>query len=570
MEQEIVKSLEEKTSKAGMDINVRIVVSAKDREKAKNYLQNIINAFAQYTGYEYGNGFRVSFTGSSNQTTRDFIYRKFDDKKAFILNTEEITSLWHLPLSTTETPNIRWLLAKKAPAPVNIPNEGLILGKNIYRGQEKLIRIKNDDRRRHIYTIGKTGVGKSWLIRNMAVQDILAGHGVGVIDPHGELIEGILERIPKERINDVFLFDPSDVERPVGLNMLEARSEEQRDFAVQEMIAIFYKLFPPEIIGPMFEHNMRNVMLTLMADIKNPGTIAEIPRMFSDSEFAAKWIAKVTDPVVRAFWEKEMAKTTEFHKSEMLGYLISKVGRFVENAMMRNIIGQSHSGFDFRDIMDNKKILLVNLSKGKTGEVNANLLGLILVSKLQMAAMARADMPEEQRKDFYLYVDEFQNFITPSIMTILAEARKYRLCLNIAHQYIGQLTQGTDASIRDAVFGTVGTMVVFKVGVEDAQFVAKEFAPVFNEYDLINIEKFNAYVKLLVDNQAMRPFNMKTLRPEEVPDMPPASAETAKMVKEMSRSKYGQPREIVEKDILERSKLGEPERKPGIGLEKNL
>ncbi|MGC9048804.1 MAG: type IV secretory system conjugative DNA transfer family protein [Patescibacteria group bacterium] len=568
MEQEIVKSLEEKSSKAGLDVNLRILVVAKNKEKAKNYLQNIVNAFAQYTGYEYGNGFKPVMTGHSSKIIRDFIYRNFDEGKGFILNTEEMTSIFHLPLPTTETPNIRWLLAKKAPAPVNIPTEGLILGKNVYRGQEKLIRIKDDDRRRHVYIIGKTGTGKSWLIGNMVIQDILAGHGVGVIDPHGDLIERILLHIPKERADDVVLFNPSDTERPIGLNMLEAKTEEQRDFAVQEMVAIFYKLFPPEVIGPMFEHNMRNVMLTLMADIQNPGTIAEIPRMFSDPEFAAQWVKKVRDPVVRAFWEKEMAKTTEFHKSEMLGYLISKVGRFVENEMMRNIIGQSHSGFNFREIMDNQKILLVNLSKGKTGEVNANLLGLILVSKLQMAAMGRADMPEEQRKDFYLYIDEFQNFITESITTILSEARKYRLCLNLAHQYLGQLLIGNDPKYRDAVLGTVGTMIIFKIGVEDAQFLAKEFAPVFNEYDLINIEKFNAYVKLLVDNQATRPFNMQTL--PKVPGIPPANPEIAQQIKELSRMKYGRPKEIVEMEILERSKLGEPERKMEMGLEKNL
>jgi hypothetical protein len=568
LEQETVKLLEEKASKAGLDVNIRIITVAKNKERADFYLKNIINSFAQYTGYEYGNGFKPLFTGSSKKVIRDFIFRNFDEKKSFILNTEEMTSIFHLPLPTTETPNIRWLIAKKAPAPVNIPKEGIILGKNVYRGTETLIRIKPDDRRRHVYIIGKTGTGKSWLIGNMVIQDILAGHGVGVIDPHGDLIERILHYIPEERIDDVILFDPSDTERPIGLNMLEAKTEEQRDFAVQEMIAIFYKLFPPEIIGPMFEHNMRNVMLTLMADIENPGTIAEIPRMFSDPEYAACWVKKVKDPVVRAFWEKEMARTTEFHKSEMLGYLISKVGRFVENEMMRNIIGQSHSGFDFREVMDKQKILLVNLSKGKVGEINANLLGLIIVSKLQMAAMSRADLPEEERKDFYLYIDEFQNFITDSICTILSEARKYRLCLTLAHQYIGQLMVGNDPKYRDAVFGTVGTMIVFKIGIEDAQFVVKEFAPVFNEYDLINVEKFNAYVKLLVDNQPTRPFNMQTLK--HLPGLPPANPELAKKIKELSRLKYGRPKEIVEAEILERSRLGEPEREAMLGLEKNL
>lgn len=568
MEQEVVKQLELKASKAGLDVNIRIIVSAKTKIQAKAYLDNVVNSFAQFSQYDYGNKFKAIYFSQPDQLVRDYIYRKFNEKDSFILNTEEICSIFHFPLPTTETPNIRWLLAKKAPAPVNIPTEGLILGKNVYRGQEKLIRIKNDDRRRHVYIIGKTGTGKSWLIGNMAIQDIVNGHGVGVIDPHGDLVERILQYIPKERAEDVVYFNPSDTERPVGLNMLEAKTEEQRDFAVQEMIAIFYKLFPPEVIGPMFEHNMRNVMLTLMADIKNPGTIAEIPRMFSDPEFAAKWIEKVRDPVVRAFWEKEMAKTTEFHKSEMLGYLISKVGRFVENEMMRNIIGQSHSGFNFRDIMDNQKILLVNLSKGKTGEVNANLLGLILVSKLQMAAMGRADMPEAQRKDFYLYIDEFQNFITDSIMTILSEARKYRLCLNIAHQYIGQLVFGADTKIRDAVLGTVGTIIAFKIGIEDAQFIAKEFAPVFNEYDLINVEKYNAYIKLLVDNQATRPFNMQTL--SEVPNMPKANPEIARQIKELSRLKYGREKKIVEMEILERSRLGEPVRQPDTDIGKNL
>src|SRR3989338_4413260 len=287
--------------------------------------------------------------------------------------------------------------------------------------------------------IGRSGSGKSVLIANAAIQDIKNGEGVGVIDPHGDLIDAILDHIPKERVDDVIYFCPGDVDRPIGLNMLEYHTEEQKDFAVQEMIEIFYKLFPPSMIGPMFEHNMRNVMLTLMADKEHPGTIAEIPRMFTDMEFQKYKIGKVTDPVVRNFWEKEMAKTSDFHKSEMLGYLISKVGRFVENEMMRNIIGQAQSAFDFREVMDQGKILLINLSKGQVGEVNSKLLGLIIVSKLQMAALSRSDTPESDRRDFYLYVDEFQNFVTDSFATILSEARKYKLNLTIAHQYLGQL-----------------------------------------------------------------------------------------------------------------------------------
>jgi len=349
----------------------------------------------------------------------------------------------------------------------------------------------------------------------------------------------------------VILFDPADVDRPIGLNMLEAETLDQQDFAVQEMIQIFYKLVSdPNMIGPMFEHNMRNAMLTLMSDKQDPGTITEIPRIFTDTEFQKYKLQHVTDPIVRSFWEKEMAKTSDFHKSEMLGYLISKVGRFIENSMMRNIIGQPVSGFNFRDIMDKRKILLVNLSKGKIGEVNSMLLGLIIVSKLQMAAFGRAALPENERNDFYLYIDEFQNYITDSIAVILSEARKYRLNLTLAHQYLGQLVQGNDTKIRDAVLGNVGTMITFRIGIEDAEMLAKQFAPVFHEYDLVNIDRFHAYVKLLVHNTVQRAFHLSTFPPVA------GDKERAKRIRELSRMKYGKPRVDVEAEILRRSKLG--------------
>ncbi|MDO8581335.1 MAG: type IV secretion system DNA-binding domain-containing protein [bacterium] len=565
LEQEMVKGLEEKTAKGGMDVNIRIVVASKDAERAEMLLENIVNAFNQFNVYEYGNSLEKTRPEShkhlrklffklflEKRLIRDFIFRSYRERRKLILNTEEMASLYHFPLPTTETPNIQWLLAKRAPAPVNTPTEGILLGKNTFRSVTKMIHLKKEDRRRHLYIIGKSGVGKSVFLDNMVKQDIANGEGVCVIDPHGDFAESVLASVPKERADDVVIFNPSDVDRPVGLNMLEARSPEQRDFAVQEMIAIFYKLFPPEMIGPMFEHHMRNVMLTLMADIENPGTIIDIPRMFSDQDFQKGWVAKLKDPVVRAYWEKEVAKTSDFHKSEMLGYLISKVGRFVENEMMRNIMGQQKSGFDFREVMDKKKILIVNLSKGKTGETNSSLLGLIIVSKLQMAAMSRAELPEEERHDFYLYIDEFQNFITDSIATILSEARKYRLDLIVAHQYMGQLVKdGKDTRIRDAVLGNAGTMVSFRIGVEDAQVLAKEFAPVFNEYDMINVEKYTAYVKLLIDNQAGKAFNMQTMPPTK------GNPELAAMIKELSRLKYGRDKRIVEAEILERSQLGE-------------
>lgn len=550
LEQDMQKAVQEKSSKGGLDVIVRVVASAADPVRAQGILANIMDTFGQYNMYEYGNSFVKGAPGNRAAFLRDFIFRSFREKHAFVLAAHEMASIFHFPLPSTETPNIRWLTARKAPPPSNMPQEGIVLGKVKYRGEETMVRMKRGDRRRHVYIIGKSGSGKSVLIENMALQDIVNGDGVCVVDPHGDLVEHILEQMPENRIDDVIVFDPSDLDRPIGLNMLEVENEEQKDFAVQEMIAIFYKLFPPEMIGPMFEHNMRNVMLTLMSDPEESGTIAEIPRMFSDPDFQKAWVSKLTDPVVRAFWEKEMAKTSDFHKSEMLGYLISKVGRFVENTMMRNIIGQRISGFSIREAMDKKKILLVNLSKGKTGEVNANLLGLIIVSKLQMAALSRADLPEDQRHDFFLYIDEFQNFITDSIATILSEARKYRLCLIIAHQYMGQLVQNNDTKIRDAVIGNVGTMMLFRIGIEDAELLEKEFAPTFNAYDLINVEQYTAYVKLLIDNTACKPFNMLTLPPRK------GNPELAAAIKELSRFKHGKDRDRVEADILERTQLG--------------
>ncbi len=550
-EEEALSRIQEKSAKSGFEANIRIVVAAQNESLANSALSAIADSFSQYAGYEYGNGFVRKPPRNLGNFLNDFIYRNFRERGQLVLNTEEMASLFHFPLPHAETPNILWLSAKQAGAPVNMPSEGLILGHNTYRGEDTVVRIKPDDRRRHVYIIGKSGVGKSVLIANMAKQDIEAGHGVCVVDPHGDLVDTVLSYVPESRSQDVVYFDPSDVERPMGLNMLEYKDDSQKDFAVQDMIRIFEKLFPPEVIGPMFEHNMRNVMLTLMADKEHPGTIVDIPRMFTDPEFQKYKVSKLLDPNVRSFWEQEMAKTSDFHKSEMLGYLVSKVGRFVENEMLRNIIGQARSAFDFRDVMDNKKILLINLAKGKTGEVNSALLGLIIVSKLQMAAMTRAELPEAERHDFYLYIDEFQNFVTDSIATILSEARKYRLNLIISHQYIGQLVDAKgNAQIKDAVFGNVGTVISFKIGVEDAETVAKEFAPVFNEYDCINIDRYQAYVKLLIDNASAKPFQMTTYPPE------PGNPERAAAIKEASRNAYGVARADVEADIVGRLKLG--------------
>ena len=551
-EEEMVKEMEEKLSRGGLQTTIRVVSSAPTKEKAQMNLENILNSYSQYNIYRYGNSLAAAIPRKPNKLIRDFIFRSLVEDKYMVFNTEEMASMWHMPLSRTETPNINWLGARKAPPPTDIPNEGIILGRAMYRGQETIVKMKRDDRCRHLYTIGKSGSGKSVFIQNLAIQDIQNGEGVCVVDPHGDFVEYVLQHIPKERADDVIYFNPSDIDRPIGLNMLEAKSEDQKDFVSQEMVSIFYKMVSdPSMIGPMFEHQMRNVMFTLMADLKNPGTIAEIPRMFTDDEYVEKWKKKLKDPVILAFWEKEMAKTSDFHKSEMLGYLISKVGRFIENQMVRNIIGQTHSGFNFRDVMDKQKILLVNLAKGVTGEINSNLLGMIVVSKLQMAALERSTMAAEDRKDFYLYIDEFQNFITESIATILSEARKYRLNLIIAHQYIKQMVDNKGKEdVKDAVLGNAGTLVTFRIGPEDAEVLSKEYAPVFSSYDLINVEKYTAYVKLLIDNTAAKPFNMHTYPPKS------GNKKMAEAIKELSRLKYGRPREIVEAEIMERADLG--------------
>src|SRR3989344_1024095 len=441
MHQEIIKAVENKSSKLFFYTNIRLIASAPSEPEAEEILIHMEGAFAQFSD-PHLNSFRSRRkSGKSLQNLLfRYAFRIFRSEESIALSSEEIASIFHFPNVPLDTPKVEFLKARPSAPPVDLSKEGIILGRNIYRGQETLVRMAIEDRRRHLYIVGQTGTGKTTLLQEMIRQDILAGNGVGVIDPHGDLADSVLAIVPRTRAEDVIYFDPSDTERPIGLNMLEWKTSEQKDFAVQEMIRIFEKLFPPEVIGPMFEHNMRNAMLTLMADAEDPGTIAEIPRIFTDEVFAATKVAKVRDPMVKAFWEKEMAKTTEFHKSEMLGYLISKVGRFVENEMLRNIIGQAKSGFDLKQVMDNGKIFIANLSKGKTGEVNASLLGLVLVAKMQMAAMSRASMAEEHRKDFFLYVDEFQNFTTDSISTILSEARKYKLDLIIAHQFISQLS----------------------------------------------------------------------------------------------------------------------------------
>lgn len=552
MEQQIVQGIEEKASKGGMDVNIRILAASDMQNKSETYLNNILNAFAQYNIYQYGNSFQTS-SRKQEKLINDFIYRNFDEKRSLVLNSEEMASLFHLPIpSVTETPNIRWLEARKASAPLNLPEQGLILGENIYRGVKRVVRMKRKDRRRHMYIIGQTGTGKSYFQTNLVIQDIQNGEGVGVIDPHGDLIEDILKYIPKERADDVVVFNPSDIERPMGLNMMEFENPEQKTFVVNEMINIFDKLYDLRSTGgPMFEQYMRNSMLLMMEDPESGSTLMEIPKVLADEDFRNYKLSKTKNPTVKDFWEKEATKAGgEASLQNMVPYITSKLTQFISNDIMRPIISQQKSSFNFKKIMDEKKILLINLAKGKIGDLNSNLLGMIIVGKILMASLARVDMPEEKREDFYLYIDEFQNFLTESISVILSEARKYKLNLIIAHQFIGQLVKDNDTRIRDAIFGNVGTTVSFRIGVDDAELIAKQFAPVFSEYDVINIPKANAYIKLLIDNSNPPAFNIFIPARED-----PKNPKIAQTIKKLSRLKYGRDRDIVEAEILERTKL---------------
>ncbi len=544
-----IEMIREKIKKPAFEVNIRLVGVAEEKTRAEEIRRNLEGSFSQFTSGLNGFSFNKLRGGRSlRQLIYDFSFREFKKDQLLILNSTELTSIFHFPLAQTESPYIKWVKSIEAPPPSELPMEGLaFLGNAIYRGEKRPVNIATrGDRRRHFYIIGQTGVGKTTLMREMIRQDIEKGEGVGVIDPHGDLIEDTLRNIPKERVNDVVLFEPFDRSRPCGLNMLEWDTPEQRDFAISEMIIIFNQLFDQSIVGPMFEYYMRNAMAALSADKNNQRTLVEIPRMFTDIPFMEDVLSKVSDPIIRGFWTREWRQTTGEARSNMLGYVVSKVGRFVSDEMMRNIIGQQKSGFNLSNIMDGKKIFLANLSKGLTGELNSSLLGLILVSKMQIAALRRARMPESERQDFYLYVDEFQNFTTDSVATILSEARKYKLNLILAHQYMPQLTD----EIKDAVIGNVGTMISFRIGIDDAEFLSRQFEPEFSRFDLGNIDNRQYITRMMINDKITSPFKVGTVAPRE------GDKEIAKKVKELSKLKYGRPKELVEAEIMERARLG--------------
>jgi DNA helicase HerA-like ATPase len=563
-----LENVEKKISHPGFYTKVRIVAIDKDKFSAQNNVKSMLSAFEQFTDVSYNRFVRRSGLGNFYvKVIDDFIFRRIRIRDITvplmgiqlytntpILNTVELATVFHFPNKDTGTPKIMWLTARRSSAPANIPEKGLHLGKSIFRGVEKDIYMKEEDRARHLYIVGQTGTGKSQLMMYLIKQDIRNGEGVAVIDPHGTDIDALLQCIPPEREKDVILFDAADTERPIGLNLLEAASEDEKHMVVNAFIALLYKLYDPNkqgIMGPQLERAIRNVMLTAMADPES--TMVDVLRLLIDSKYAQKFINKLNDPMVKRYWTDEMAKTSDYHKSEKMGYFVSKFDRFVTEKLMRNILGQPHSALNFPKIMAEKKILLVDLAKGKIGEENSNFLGLLLVPRILAAALGRHKFIGKQEfPNFFLYVDEFQNFATPDFATILSEARKYKLNLVVGHQFVAQL----DDDIKNAIFGNVGTMTIFRVGSEDAEFLEPYFEPTFTKNDLASLPIGNAYVRLLVDGQPTAPFSMKVDWNviSSVPKFPGAP----ERIREASRMKYGTPIEEVETYINTRAGFDEP------------
>ena len=560
LEQSQVEAIEEKTRHPAYEVLIRVVSSSNTANRSQTVLNNIVSSFSLYDSPGL-NGFKYKGAKEIENFVTAFIFRFFPPElKDNILNSVELATLFHFPdQQFTYTSQLDRQQAKQVDGPKVLSDKGLLLGHNVFRGIKKEIRLSIDDRRRHVYIVGQTGTGKSTFLENMILQDMVEGNGLAFVDPHGDGAEKVMSMIPKSRTEDVIYFNPGDMENPLGLNLFEFETDNQKDFLIQEAINMLYKLYDPQhqgIIGPRYEHWFRNAALTLMADPKG-ATFIEIPKIFTDKQFAKEKLAHVKDPTVLDFWNKEMAQTSDYHKSEVLGWFVSKFGAFVSNEMMRNIIGQVGGSFDLREVMDKKKILIVNLSKGRVGELNSKLLGMIFIMKFQAAAMSRADIPEDKRIDFSLYVDEFQNFSTDSFATILSEARKYRLNLIVANQFIGQLTE----EIRDAVFGNVGTIIAMRAGATDADFLVKQFTPVFDSQDIIKIPNHNAIVRLMIGGIPSQPFSMNTLPPFGEPNDQLATA-----LKQLSASKYGRERSGVEKEIFKRLETKElPARKPAIG-----
>ncbi len=548
LEQATLDAIEDKTRHAGYEVLIRVVVSSNISQRSQAILGNIVAAFSLFDA-PGKNGFKFAPAKNMEEFTTSYILRFFpQNQKRDVLNSVELSTIFHFPdQRAIPTSQLERQDSKQVDGPRNVPDQGLLLGYNVFRGVKKPIRLAVGDRQRHMYAVGQTGTGKSTYLENLAVQDMMNGDGFAFVDPHGDTAEKLLAMVPKERVEDVIYFCPADMDYPMGLNLFEFNSPDQKDFLIQEALNMLYKLYDPQhqgIMGPRYEHLFRNAALTIMADPAG-GTFVDIPKLFRDPQYVKQKLEHVKDQNVIEFWQKEMPQSQRSNEfGEVVSWFVSKFGAFLSNEMMRNIIGQTKSSFDLRDIMDNKKILLVNLSKGRTGELNSKLLGMVFVMKFQAAAMSRANIPEKDRVDFALYVDEFQNFSTDSFATILSEARKYHLNLIVANQFTTQLTD----EVRDAVFGNIGTIVAFRVGQdEDAEALAKRMRPAFDTSDLLRMPNYNAAVRTLIGGVPTQPFSMSTLPPLSSPNPKLAVA-----LKQLAAAKFGRPKAAVEKEIFGR------------------
>ena len=565
LEKEKVQAVEEKTRYPGYETLIRVVVSSNTSARSQALLKNIVAAFSLFDSPSY-NGFKFTTSRNIEELVTAYIFRFFPQGISHnILNTIELATIFHLPdQKSIPTSQVQRQLAKQVDGPTQIMEEGLLLGYNEFRGVKKPIRLSVNDRRRHTYIIGQTGTGKSVLLENLAFQDMMDGKGFAFVDPHGDSVEALLGKVPKERVEDVIYFNPGDMTNPIGLNMFEFDHPDQKDFLVQESINMLYGLYDPGhtgIVGPRLEHIFRNCALLLMSD-PNGGTFIDIPKLLIDADFMKSKLKYVTDQTVLDFWTKEFPNSQRSNEAgEVISWVVSKFGPFISNDAMRNIIGQTKSGFNLREIMDNRKILLVILSKGRMGELNSKLLGIIFVMKFQAAAMGRADVPEEQRQDFSLYVDEFQNFATESFESILSEARKYRLNLILGNQFMTQLTD----KVREAIIGNVGTVISGRIGITDAEILEKKFTPTFDAEDLTKLPNYQSITSVMINNVPSAPFSMSF-----VPPMGEMNPQLNDALKRLSAAKYGKPRGVVEKEIFDRLGSAEKAKQKRLDEMKNL
>ena len=547
IKQDEITAITNKMRYPGFETLIRVVASSSTKPRSDAILGGILSSFSQFEAPEL-NGFKIDMKKDPEKLAVDYTFRFFPQKAASsILNSVELASIFHLPeQSAIPTSSVERQLTKQVDGPAKLATEGLFLGTNEFRGNQKPIYLQENDRRRHMYVIGQTGMGKSVFLENLAFQDMCDGRGFAFIDPHGDAVEAILKRVPEERIDDVIYFDPADIEHPVGMNMFEFTSEDQKDFIVQEGISMLQSLFDPQnqgFFGPRGQHMFRNAALLLMADPKG-ATFIDIPQCFTDPEFVKSKLKYVTDKAVYDYWTKEFPASQKSNDAgEVITWFASKWGPFLSNTIMRNTLGQVKSGFNIREIMDHKKIFLVNLSKGRLGDINANLLGMIFVMKFQQAAMSRQDIPEHERQDFCLYVDEFQNFATDSFESILSEARKYRLNLIVANQFMTQLTD----KIREALLGNVGTIICGRIGVTDADLMVKAFTPTFTAEDLTKTPNHAAIAKVMMFDMPSAPFTINL-----PPPMGDPNDKLLETLKVYSATRYAKTRSEVEKEIQDR------------------